>query len=197
MEIKKVTIKYALALIIFLEICKEYIPNVISAMRVPAIAVFTYTIMHGHHWSGLFLAILIAITDWADGWLARKWEVASTFGAHLDAYVDKLILIPMWVMITECDYVIDELHYLLYLMLVREVWIIGMRWKRGRKSKSLDSAKWKASLQFAVIIIYPLMHLNSGVIFFLLLCCLYLCFLVATYLSIHSVWKYTFRPVWV
>lgn len=36
--------------------------------------------------------ILVAITDWLDGWLARRWNQTSAFGAFLDPVADKLMV---------------------------------------------------------------------------------------------------------
>jgi CDP-diacylglycerol--glycerol-3-phosphate 3-phosphatidyltransferase len=36
--------------------------------------------------------IIAALTDWFDGWLARRWEQTSSFGAFLDPVADKLMV---------------------------------------------------------------------------------------------------------
>ena len=38
------------------------------------------------------LFVLSAITDWLDGWLARRWNQTSAFGAFLDPVADKLMV---------------------------------------------------------------------------------------------------------
>src|SRR5690625_2405674 len=38
------------------------------------------------------LFILAAVTDWFDGWLARRWQQTSAFGAFLDPVADKLMV---------------------------------------------------------------------------------------------------------
>ncbi|CAM3851561.1 CDP-diacylglycerol--glycerol-3-phosphate 3-phosphatidyltransferase [Kerstersia gyiorum] len=36
--------------------------------------------------------VLAALTDWFDGWLARRWQQTSAFGAFLDPVADKLMV---------------------------------------------------------------------------------------------------------
>src|SRR3546814_18085163 len=36
--------------------------------------------------------IIAAVTDWLDGWLARRWNQTSSFGAFLDPVADKLMV---------------------------------------------------------------------------------------------------------
>ena len=45
------------------------------------------------NWSAMTIFALAAITDWADGWLARRWGQTSAFGAFLDPVADKLMIV--------------------------------------------------------------------------------------------------------
>ena len=38
------------------------------------------------------LFVLVALTDWADGWLARRLNQTSSFGAFLDPVADKFLV---------------------------------------------------------------------------------------------------------
>src|SRR5512141_2353643 len=48
--------------------------------------------MPGKNWLATSIFALAAITDWADGYLARRWSQTSAFGAFLDPVADKLIV---------------------------------------------------------------------------------------------------------
>ena len=45
--------------------------------------------------------LLAAITDWLDGYLARKWDIESEFGAFLDPVADKLMVATVLILIVE------------------------------------------------------------------------------------------------
>jgi CDP-diacylglycerol--glycerol-3-phosphate 3-phosphatidyltransferase len=48
--------------------------------------------MDAKNWTAMTIFAVAAITDWADGWLARRWGQTSAFGAFLDPVADKLIV---------------------------------------------------------------------------------------------------------
>jgi len=47
--------------------------------------------------SAIGLFILAAITDWADGYLARKWKVESQFGRIMDPFCDKVLVMGAFI----------------------------------------------------------------------------------------------------
>ena len=69
------------------------LPNILTLMRIALIPVFILVFYLPWEWrypatAGIF--ILGAITDWLDGYLARKLEQSTPFGAFLDPVADKL-----------------------------------------------------------------------------------------------------------
>lgn len=71
------------------------IPNTLTLLRILLIPVFVLVFYLPYHWS--FLAsstifTLAAITDWLDGYLARKLDQSTAFGAFLDPVADKLMV---------------------------------------------------------------------------------------------------------
>ena len=52
------------------------------------------------HQAGAFIFWFAAITDWFDGYLARKLNQTSAFGAFLDPVADKLIVAAALLLIT-------------------------------------------------------------------------------------------------
>lgn len=71
------------------------IPNLLTLSRILLIPVFVFIyylpFTWGHSIAALFFAIA-ALTDWLDGYLARKLSQTSPLGAFLDPIADKLIV---------------------------------------------------------------------------------------------------------
>lgn len=67
------------------------LPNQLTASRfVLAIALFALISLEEWFWSTAVF-VLAAITDWLDGYLARKLDLGSTLGRNLDPLVDKIL----------------------------------------------------------------------------------------------------------
>ncbi|MFM7272261.1 MAG: CDP-diacylglycerol--glycerol-3-phosphate 3-phosphatidyltransferase [Gammaproteobacteria bacterium] len=72
------------------------IPNALTLFRMALIPVFVLVFCLPFHWSAIASAvifILASITDWLDGYLARKLNQSTSFGAFLDPVADKLMVV--------------------------------------------------------------------------------------------------------
>jgi CDP-diacylglycerol--glycerol-3-phosphate 3-phosphatidyltransferase len=82
------------------------VPNVLTGFRIAAIPlvviVFYFPAPWAHPAAGLIFG-LAGITDWLDGYLARRMGQTSTFGAFLDPVADKLIVSTALVVIVQED----------------------------------------------------------------------------------------------
>ena len=78
------------------------IPNILSLLRIALIpvliVVFLLPYKSAPAWATAIF-VVAAITDWLDGYLARKWDQASAFGAFIDPVADKLIVAVALVLI--------------------------------------------------------------------------------------------------
>jgi CDP-diacylglycerol--glycerol-3-phosphate 3-phosphatidyltransferase len=71
------------------------IPNILTLSRIVMIPVFVFIFYMPVQWSYLVSAAiftLAAATDWLDGYLARKLNQSTPFGAFLDPVADKLMV---------------------------------------------------------------------------------------------------------
>ena len=85
------------------------IPNVLTWLRIAAIPLFVAILYIDESWLTTSQANVIAtvifvaaaITDWFDGYLARKWNQTSAFGAFLDPVADKLMVAAALIVLVE------------------------------------------------------------------------------------------------
>jgi cardiolipin synthase len=70
----------------------KYVPNLLSLARLAA-APFLFSGLWHQQWNmALAVIVFAAVTDFLDGFLARRWHVNSAFGEALDPIADKALL---------------------------------------------------------------------------------------------------------
>ena len=77
-------------------------PNVITLARIVLVPVFALLYLYPHPATYLASAVfftLAAFTDWLDGYLARRFNQTTPFGAFLDPVADKLIVVTALVLL--------------------------------------------------------------------------------------------------
>jgi cardiolipin synthase len=73
------------------------LPNIISGLRLVAAPVIALLIAQTHYRAALGITILAGLTDWADGFTARKLNAAGKTGVILDPLADKVLLVVLFV----------------------------------------------------------------------------------------------------
>jgi CDP-diacylglycerol--glycerol-3-phosphate 3-phosphatidyltransferase len=136
------------------------IPNLLTMLRVLLIPVFIllfYLPFSWSYWAASAVFSVAAATDWLDGYLARRWEQSTPFGAFLDPVADKLMVAVALVLL------VDE-HSNLWLTLPaaiiigREIVVSALReWmaELGARAHVAVSklAKWKTAAQMVALVI--------------------------------------------
>ena len=133
----------------------EQIPNVLTIGRILAVplvvALFYWT---SNPWAdplAAFVFIFAAITDWIDGYLARKLQVTTPLGAFLDPVADKLMVATALVLLVSKDQ--DWVIVISAMIIVgREITVSALReWMAhlGARAKVAVSSlgKWKTIVQ--------------------------------------------------
>ena len=118
------------------------IPNIITLIRVLLIPVFVVVYFLEWKWAhqtAAFIFWLAAITDWFDGYLARKLKQSTAFGAFLDPVADKLIVATALLLITH-TYASVWVTIPAILLLAREVYVSALREWMGQQGLQ-DSVK--------------------------------------------------------
>ncbi len=78
---------------------KKQIPNLLTISRIILTPLIIYLGLTNHIKILIGVAILVALTDFLDGRLARKWKVQSELGCKLDAIADKVLVIGLLIIL--------------------------------------------------------------------------------------------------
>jgi CDP-diacylglycerol--glycerol-3-phosphate 3-phosphatidyltransferase/cardiolipin synthase len=108
------------------------LPTALTWLRILLIPVFVgvyyvpdaWLSAPARNWIGMTIFAVAAITDWFDGWLARKWGQTSAFGAFLDPVADKLMVAAALIVLVMLD---RAPSYLAIVIIGREIAISALR----------------------------------------------------------------------
>ncbi len=90
------------------------LPNQLTVLRIILTPIFLFLFLSSEPWmvqTSLLVFIIAAITDWYDGWLARKFNYITEWGKFLDPLADKILtstafigfviidLLPLWMVV--------------------------------------------------------------------------------------------------
>ncbi|WIE64447.1 CDP-alcohol phosphatidyltransferase family protein [Curtobacterium sp. MCLR17_036] len=70
-------------------------PNLISLVRLLLIPVFVWLVVAGHPGWALVTLVVIGVSDWADGFIARRFDQGSKLGKAIDPVADRLAIIAI------------------------------------------------------------------------------------------------------
>ncbi|RCV45335.1 hypothetical protein SETIT_9G445700v2 [Setaria italica] len=144
------------------------LPTVLTIGRVAAVPLLISTFYMEGPWAatattGIFIAA--AITDWLDGYLARKMQLGTPFGAFLDPVADKLMVAATLVLLCTKPLEGSLLRDGPWLLTVPSIAIIGREitmsavreWAASQNSKVLEAVavnnlgKWKTATQMTAL----------------------------------------------
>ena len=110
------------------------LPNLLTLSRIPltfATVLLVYSEWAGAATAAFVLFVFCGLTDWLDGYLARKHGIVSSFGIFMDALTDKIFVLGVMVAVTDAGLILAKSHFVAVLMfllvLTREFVITGMR----------------------------------------------------------------------
>ncbi len=136
------------------------IPNLLTVLRValiPVFILFFYLPFSWSYWAASAVFALAAITDWFDGYLARRWEQSTPFGAFLDPVADKLMVAVALVLLVE-EHANLWLSLPAVIIIGREIVVSALReWmaELGARAQVAVSqlGKWKTAAQMVALVI--------------------------------------------
>ncbi len=123
----------------------KFFVNFLSAFRIAASFAIIPTLMYGLYWTTFILFTLGAISDWFDGYLARKYNVCTKLGGVMDHIGDKLLVVNTLIMLT----VMMPVWFVvvpIIIMIARELYISGLREFLGTQKIEMPVPKARFSM---------------------------------------------------
>lgn len=144
------------------------------------------------YWYAFILFFLASITDYFDGYLARKYNLVSQLGEILDPIADKILIVFLLfaIAVNLSSYYIG---FLSAVIIAREIWVGALRDFNAREQNSNATrvtflAKIKTTIQLFTISTYLLgIAMNNMVIVLIADIILFLSFII----TIYTGWVYT------
>lgn len=136
---------------------KINLPNLLTILRVIAVPIFivfaSYNVIPGSNYVALIIFVLASLTDWFDGYLARKNGQVTNFGKIMDPLADKLLVITALLCLLEHGMVSV---WVITIILLREFLISGVRISAAAEGNVIAASIWgklKTVWQFGAIIL--------------------------------------------
>lgn len=99
-----------------------HIPNLISVMRLLLVPLVGYLVLDGRMVAAFWVFVAAGVSDAVDGFIAKRFDVASLLGKALDPIADKALLVTLFILGGYMDFLPD---WLVILVVFRDVMIVG------------------------------------------------------------------------
>lgn len=133
------------------------LPNLLTYSRIVAIPVvvgFMYLGTHTGNWIAFWVYTYACVTDFFDGYLARKWGEVSSLGKFLDPIADKLLVAAVLLAAVAAQTVTGPAVFAAVVILCREILVSGLREFLAEVRVGVpvtQLAKWKTTIQMLAL----------------------------------------------
>jgi cardiolipin synthase (CMP-forming) len=100
----------------------RWLPNALCVLRMLLTLPVAWLLWHAEYWWTLLVFFVAAVTDAADGWLAKRFHWESELGKALDPLADKLLLVCTFIVLSMVKLVP---FWLTVLVVLRDLLITG------------------------------------------------------------------------
>lgn len=167
------------------------LPISLTVFRIVLIPVLVFFIMSGYFLTATVLFLFAAISDWLDGFMARRLKQTTRFGAFLDPVADKLLVISVSVVM------VWHVHSVLFtipavIIVCREVTVVALREWMAKMGDNMSvrvalHGKIKSVIQFIALTLF--LYIGEQDVFFMLLLA-YILLYIATVMTLISMMRY-------
>ena len=129
------------------------LPNKLTLIRIVLVPVCMALMLTGHFYIALGVFIVASITDFFDGYIARKNNLVTSFGKIMDPLADKILVFGALLCFLQLGFINS---WCVAIILAREFFVTGMRVVAVDKGKVIAASWWgkvKTNVQiFSVIL---------------------------------------------
>jgi len=133
------------------------VPNILTAIRFILIPIFAYYLSMGDHnhmeyfYFAVFLFLLAGLTDILDGYIARKYNLVTSWGKLADPLADKLMQITALVMLSIKGMIFIELIVLLAIVVIKEIFMGIGSIILYKQDNYIVSANWYGKMSTVIL----------------------------------------------
>lgn len=141
----------------------QQLPNMLSLSRLVATLLVFILVLINQPWAFLLatvLFVLASITDFFDGYLARRLKVVSSLGVFLDLTADKVFVSAILVAFVQIGIVPA---WVVFVIITREFLVTGLRSVAAAKGHVIPAGIWGKQKTFITLVAMGLLLLAKGV----------------------------------
>lgn len=139
------------------------LPNKLTLIRIVLVPVTMALILTRHFYIGLAVFVIASVTDFFDGYIARRDNLVTSFGKIMDPLADKILVFGALLCFLQLGYINA---WSVAVILAREFFVTGMRVVASSKGNVIAASMWgkiKTNVQlFAVITGFVTFGLGSA-----------------------------------
>src|SRR5437879_5091666 len=128
------------------------VPNILSISRLISTVIVFILVLIDQPWAYLVATVLFAlsaVTDYLDGYLARRYNLVSPLGVFLDLTADKVFVVSILIAMIEVHLVSS---WIVFIIVTREFMVSGLRSVAAARGKVIPAGKWGKQKTFITLI---------------------------------------------
>ncbi len=140
----------------------RHLPNILSLGRLVATVLIFVLVLINQPWAFLtsfVLFVLASVTDFFDGYLARRLKVVSSLGVFLDLTADKILVCAILIALVQIGSVPA---WIVFIIVTREFLVSGLRSMAAAKGHVIPAGMWGKQKTFITLIAMSALLLAKG-----------------------------------
>jgi len=140
----------------------RHVPNILSFSRLLATVLVFIFVLVNQPWAFLIATLLFflaSVTDFLDGYLARRLKITSSLGVFLDLTADKVLVSAILVALVQIGLVPA---WIVFIIITREFLVTGLRSMAAAKGRVIPAGIWGKQKTFITLVAMGLLLLAKG-----------------------------------